>query len=87
MSKAIKILTTLSVVAAAGVAIGALYAPDKGTRTRRRLMRQSKNICNLLEDKIEESRDKLDEMRDAVKEQLEVINSKLEHHAHCKHCR
>jgi len=79
MSKTVKVLTALSVAAAAGLAIGALYAPDKGTRTRRRLLRQGRDICNTLENKMEEGRDTLDALKDAVKEQMSVINSKLAH--------
>ncbi|MBS1690000.1 MAG: YtxH domain-containing protein [Bacteroidetes bacterium] len=79
MSKTVKVLTALSIVAAAGMAIGALYAPDKGTRTRRKLLRQGKDICNTLENKIEEGRDTLDALKDAVKEQVSVISSKMAH--------
>ncbi len=36
----------------AGAALGVLYAPDKGTETRRRISRKGTDLADMLKDKI-----------------------------------
>ncbi|HEX2936046.1 MAG TPA: YtxH domain-containing protein [Bacteroidales bacterium] len=56
---------------AVGAAVGVLFAPDKGTNTRRRISKKG-------EDLIEGVRDKLNQYLDSIKKQIEVIEEEAE---------
>jgi gas vesicle protein len=63
---------------AAGAIVGMLYAPDKGERTRRRVVRRSKGLYSSVKDTIDESKDALQELQDRLKENLEIVNEEME---------
>jgi gas vesicle protein len=44
---------------AAGAAIGLLFAPEKGDRTRRNIVRKGENLSDAINDKIDEKFDEL----------------------------
>jgi gas vesicle protein len=75
MNSTKKILTAFAAGAAAGTVYGILMAPDKGTRTRRKISRQGKKIVFGVQDKISESKDRLVDLKEdivkAVKEKVE----------------
>lgn len=56
---------------AVGAAAGILFAPDKGTNTRRKISQKG-------EDLIEGVRDKLNQYLDSIKKQIEVIEEEAE---------
>lgn len=74
---------------AAGAALGILFAPNKGTKTRRRLIGSAKDMAADIGQKIKDealtlrnkagkmqgdAQDRLHEFNDGVKEKLEAIN-------------
>ncbi len=63
---------------AAGAIVGMLYAPDKGERTRRRIVRKGKGLYNSVAESIEENKDALEELRDRLKENLEIVNEEMD---------
>jgi gas vesicle protein len=67
--KASKILIALAAGAAAGAVLGILFAPDKGTETRRKISKRSSDIANSL-------RDNFNDFVDSVKENFS--NAKAE---------
>ena len=83
MKKATKVVTVLGAAAALGALFGILYAPDKGTRTRKKIARKYKHISDTVEDTINERRDQLTELKEDIEEQLERIQSKMKQKA-CK---
>jgi gas vesicle protein len=60
-----KVFNALIIGAAVGAACGILFAPDKGSRTRRRLMRSAEDIKDNLKEKI---KDEVGALKDKVEE-------------------
>lgn len=56
--------------AALGVTIGILYAPDKGERTRKKIVKKSKDfkdaVTDRLEDLVESAEEIVDELKDSA---------------------
>lgn len=78
MGKSLRALLGVASLFAAGAIVGMLYAPDKGERTRRRIVRKSKGLYNSVSDTIEENKDALEELRDRLKENLEIVNEEMD---------
>jgi len=63
-----KVLIGLIVGAAIGAALGILFAPDKGSETRRKLNEEGKKMAEEFGDKFSEEKEKLNEMKDSFVE-------------------
>ena len=63
-----KILTALAAGAAAGAILGILFAPDKGSETRRKIGEQKKKIADDLKDKFSEYKGKCNELREDIEQ-------------------
>ena len=70
-----KILTALVAVATAGAIVGILFAPDKGSKTRRKINEQGKKIADDVKNKFRKGKEKFNELKEdivqAVKEKVE----------------
>jgi len=78
-----KILIGLAGIFAAGAVIGALYAPDKGERTRHRITRRGRRLIRLAGDTLEEGKDKVEAIRDQLKDSLEQIKYDVDRLSGC----
>lgn len=59
---------------AAGAALGILFAPEKGSRTRKKIVRKGEDIANTLDEKINE---KFDELVDVFNKKVKKIDRKM----------
>lgn len=72
-----KIVTAVAAGAAAGVILGVLFAPDKGSETRRKINEQGKKIADNVKDKFQKGKEKIngltEEIVRTVKEKTEEL--------------
>jgi gas vesicle protein len=63
-----KILTALVIGAAVGAVIGILYAPDKGTETRKKINEEGKKMSDAIKNKFNEMKGKMNAMKDDMEQ-------------------
>ena len=79
MNKAKKVLYTVAAGFVAGAIVGVLFAPDKGSETRRKLRAlKDRFSCCETEELDDLDKETLEELAAALKEQLNKINEKLD---------
>lgn len=65
-----KILIALAVVAAAGAIVGILFAPDKGSETRRKINEQGKKIADGVKDKFRKGKEKFNDLKEDIEQKV-----------------
>lgn len=66
-----KILTALIVGAAAGAVLGILYAPDKGSETRKKVNEEGKKMSDAIKNKFNEVKEKMASAKDDINKREE----------------
>lgn len=72
-----KILIALASGIALGGMLGLLYAPDKGTDTRKKITDAKDKFTGSIKDTVNKGKEKFSELRDGMKEKIESINEKV----------
>jgi len=70
-----KVLASVLAGAAAGAILGILFAPDKGTETRRKIAEKGAGLADSVKGKVSEYSDAISEKYDSVKEKLTGLAS------------
>ena len=70
-----KVLASVLAGAAAGAILGILFAPDKGTETRRKIREAGSDLADNVKNKVSEYSDAISEKYDSVKEKITGLAS------------
>ena len=70
-----KVLSSVLAGAAAGAILGILFAPDKGTETRRKIAERGSDLADSVKGKVSEYGDALSEKYDSVRERITGLAS------------
>ena len=68
MNDTTKILIAFAAGAMVGAAVGILFAPDKGSETRRRIGEEGKKITDSLKDKFRAGKEKFETVKQDIKD-------------------
>ncbi|HAO46935.1 MAG TPA: YtxH domain-containing protein [Ferruginibacter sp.] len=66
-----KVLAALAAGLAAGVALGVLFAPGKGSDTRKKILDQGKKMSDDVKNRFSKGMEKLNGLKDELKEKAE----------------
>ncbi len=72
-----KIITAVAAGAAAGAILGILFAPDKGTETRRKINEQGKKLADEMKNRMEKVKVKCNEMKDDFEKRVKETAEEL----------
>jgi gas vesicle protein len=73
-----KVLLGLLAGVAAGALLGVLFAPDKGTATRKKITKKSEDYVDSLKEKFNEFLDTIGEKVEEIKDDVENVKIKAE---------
>jgi len=65
-----KILAAVAAGIAAGAVLGILFAPDKGTETRRKISEQGKKIADGIKIKINKGKEKFNDLKEDIEQKV-----------------
>ena len=70
MNNNAKMLAALGAGLAAGALLGVLFAPDKGTETRKKIAEQGKKMADTVKDKLRRGKEKFNGLREDIEERI-----------------
>lgn len=70
-----KIVTALATGAVAGAVLGILFAPDKGSETRKKISDAGKKLAEGVEKNLKRGKEKLAHLEDKVKEKMDGVRA------------
>jgi gas vesicle protein len=65
-----KIIAAVAAGAAAGAVLGILFAPDKGSETRRKMAEESKKFTDEIKDAVARGREKLSGLKEDIEKTM-----------------
>lgn len=77
MANAAKLLGALLIGAAAGATLGVLFAPDKGSNTRKKISKKTDDLIDQLNEKIDEAKETISSMKEKAMGTADNIKNKV----------
>jgi gas vesicle protein len=68
MNNSGKIIAAFIIGAAVGAAFGILYAPDKGSETRKKINEEGKKMSDAIKDKFNKMKEKMNAVKDDMEQ-------------------
>jgi gas vesicle protein len=72
-----KLIVALLTAVAAGAALGILFAPDKGFKTRRKIADASRKFSDSIQDTAEEGMEAISELKEKLYNKAEQVSQKF----------
>jgi gas vesicle protein len=76
MTNTAKIITAIAAGAVAGAVLGVLFAPDKGTETRRKVSEEGKRLAQTLREKFNRMKERSDDVVGTIQESIDELEAK-----------
>ena len=75
MANSGKILAALLVGAAAGAVLGVLFAPDKGSETRKKMAGKASELTDEIKERYNKSKEAVNEMKERMASKMEEVKN------------
>jgi gas vesicle protein len=76
MKNSSKVLIALGAGLAIGGLMGVLFAPDKGTETRKKISVAGDKLTDAVKDSVNKGKDKLTDIKDGIRERIGSLKEK-----------
>jgi gas vesicle protein len=77
MNNNAKILAALGAGLAAGAILGVLFAPDKGTETRKKINQQGHKLADTVKEKFNKGKEKLNGLKEELSEKINLTEEEF----------
>jgi gas vesicle protein len=78
MKNSSKVLIAVGAGVAIGGLLGVLFAPDKGSETRKKIADAGKQLGEKIKEKVNEGKEKFSGMKEELKERINARNERVE---------
>jgi len=78
MTNNAKIIAVLAAGVAAGAVLGILFAPDKGSETRKKVSEEGKRLAQTLKEKFNRVKERTEEVAGTIQQSIDELEAKAD---------
>ena len=78
MTNNTKIIAVLAAGVAAGAVLGILFAPDKGSETRKKVSEEGKRLAQTLKEKFNRVKERTEEVAGTIQQSIDELEAKAD---------